>query len=66
MGITVQDEIAVHSPGPEEARFQHLLNLPESENMGQAVTDAMKAIEAENTQLDGVLPRPITVSKRTP
>ena len=39
---------------PEEARFQHLLNLPESENMGQAVTDAMKAIEAENTQLDGV------------
>ncbi|MCH8296114.1 N-6 DNA methylase [Candidatus Poribacteria bacterium] len=42
---------------PEEARFQHLLNLPESENMGQAVTDAMKAIEAENTQLDGVLPK---------
>ena len=42
---------------PEEARFEHLLNLPESENIAQAVTDAMKAIEAENQQLEGVLPK---------
>ena len=42
---------------PEEARFQYLLNLPESENIGQAITDAMKAIEAENPQVDGVLPK---------
>ncbi len=42
---------------PEEARFKHLLNLPESANIGQAITDAIKAIEAENTQLDGVLPK---------
>ena len=42
---------------PEEARFKHLLNLPEGESVGQAVTDAMKAIEAENIQLDGVLPK---------
>ena len=42
---------------PEEARFRRLLNLPEGESVGQAVTDAMKAIEAENTQLDGVLPK---------
>ena len=42
---------------PEEARFQHLLNLPESENIGQAITNAMKAIEAENKQVEGVLPK---------
>ncbi len=42
---------------PEEARFQHLLNLPERANIGQAVIDAMKAIEAENKQVDGVLPK---------
>ena len=33
---------------PENARFQYLLNLPESENIGQAITDAMKAIETES------------------
>ena len=27
---------------PETARFQHLLSLPESENIGQAINDAMK------------------------
>ena len=42
---------------PDEARFQHLLNLPESDNIGQAITNAMKAIEAENKQVDGVLPK---------
>lgn len=42
---------------PEEARFEHLLNLPESDNIGQAVTEAMKAIESENQQLEGVLPK---------
>ena len=42
---------------PEKARFQHLLSLPEGENIGQAVTDAMKAIEEENPQVDGILPK---------
>ena len=42
---------------PENARFQHLLSLPESENIGQAITDAMKAIEAENPQVAGILPK---------
>lgn len=42
---------------PENARFKKLLNLPESDNIAQAVTDAMKAIEAENQQLEGVLPK---------
>ena len=42
---------------PDNARFQYLLNLPESENIGQAITDAMKAIETENAQVSGVLPK---------
>ncbi len=42
---------------PKNARFQYLLSLPESENIGQAITDAMKAIETENPQVDGVLPK---------
>ena len=42
---------------PEKARFEYLLNLPESENIGQAINNAMKAIEAENPQVDGVLPK---------
>lgn len=31
---------------PENARYSYLLNLPESENIGKAVNEAMKAIEA--------------------
>ena len=42
---------------PEEARFSNLLNLPEGTNIGKAVNDAMKAIEAENEDLKDVLPK---------
>ena len=42
---------------PEEARFSRLLNLPEGTNIGQAVNNAMKAIERENEDLRGVLPK---------
>jgi type I restriction enzyme M protein len=42
---------------PEEARFANLLELPEGENIGKAINDAMAAIEDENAQLAGVLPR---------
>jgi len=42
---------------PAGARFGHLLDLPEGANPGQAVNDAMKAIEDENEELRGVLPR---------
>ena len=45
---------------PEEARYSNLLNLPESRNIGKAVNDAMKAIEAENEELKGVLPQTYT------
>ena len=42
---------------PDVARFNYLLNLPESDNIGQVITTAMKAIEAENRQVEGVLPK---------
>ena len=45
---------------PEQARFGHLLDLPEGANLGQAVNDAMKAIEDENEDLRGVLSRTYT------
>ena len=42
---------------PEQARFAKLLQFPEGENIGKAINDAMAAIEDENPQLAGVLPR---------
>ena len=42
---------------PENARFSHLLNLPEGTDVGKAINDAMKAIEAENEDLRDVLPK---------
>ncbi len=42
---------------PENARFSYLLNLSEGENIGKAINDAMKAIEAENENLKDVLPK---------
>jgi len=45
---------------PEPARFSTLLRLTEGENIGKAINDAMKAIEEENEDLKGVLPRTYT------
>ena len=42
---------------PESVRFGNLLKLPEGENIGQAINDAMRAIEAENPDLKDVLPK---------
>jgi type I restriction enzyme M protein len=42
---------------PEAARYDTLLNLPEGANIGQAVNDAMKAIEEKNSALRDVLPK---------
>jgi type I restriction enzyme M protein len=41
---------------PEAARFSTLLNLPEGADIGKAINDAMKAIEADNEDLKDVLP----------
>ena len=42
---------------PEKARFGSLLNLPEGTDIGRAINEAMKAIEAENEDLKDVLPK---------
>jgi type I restriction enzyme M protein len=42
---------------PEAARYSRLLAMPEGENIGRSINDAMKAIEAENEELRGVLPK---------
>lgn len=42
---------------PEQARFESLLQLPESADIGKAINAAMKAIEDENDDLRGVLPK---------
>ena len=42
---------------PDEARFERLLHLPEGQNIGQAINNAMRAIERENEALVDVLPK---------
>jgi hypothetical protein len=42
---------------PEAARFSTLIRLPEGANIGAAINDAMRAIEAENPDLKDVLPK---------
>lgn len=42
---------------PERARFDTLLNLPEGAAVGEAINNAMRAIEKENTDLADVLPK---------
>jgi type I restriction enzyme M protein len=42
---------------PEKARFSYMLNLPEGTDIGKAINEAMKAIEADNEDLKDVLPK---------
>jgi type I restriction enzyme M protein len=42
---------------PDAARFSTLIRLPEGTNIGAAINDAMRAIEAENPDLKDVLPK---------
>jgi type I restriction enzyme M protein len=64
-GSRVDDTGSYHAAGvlflPPEARFDELLEFPEggkkNKTLGQAVDDAMRAIERENPQLSGVLPK---------
>jgi type I restriction enzyme M protein len=42
---------------PDEARYEPLLRLPENADIGAAVNAAMDAIERENGELRGVLPK---------
>lgn len=42
---------------PPHARFSYLLGLPETENLAEALNEAMKAITEHNPDLAGVLPQ---------
>lgn len=42
---------------PEASRFSKLLNLPEGADIGKAINEAMRAIEAENDELKDILPK---------
>ena len=42
---------------PEEARYAKLLQSTEGDNIGKIIIEAMNAIEAENEELKGVLPK---------
>ncbi len=42
---------------PTDACLSHLVNLPEGENLGKAIDNAMKLIEDSNPELRDVLPR---------
>jgi type I restriction enzyme M protein len=42
---------------PEKAQFSYLIELPEGTDMGKALNEAMKAIESENKELAGILPK---------
>jgi type I restriction enzyme M protein len=42
---------------PDEARYQSLVEVPEGENIGRRINDAMKAIEEHNEALRDVLPK---------
>ena len=48
---------------PEEARYDYLLNLPDDEDMGQAINHAMELIEEQSAQLKGILPKTYTILK---
>lgn len=42
---------------PAKARFSYLLALPEGDDIGKAINEAMKLVEAENPELKDVLPK---------
>jgi type I restriction enzyme M protein len=60
-GSRMDDSAAYHAEGvlylTPNARFDHLLALPEASDVGKAVNDAMRDIEKHNPQLAGVLPK---------
>jgi len=42
---------------PEKAKYDYLADLPESEDIAAAINNAMKLIEAEYPDLEGILPK---------
>lgn len=58
-------EIAIEKCGfylPEEARYDWLLNLPESEDLAKKIKEAMEAVEKYTAELEDTLPKDIYYS----
>ena len=57
----IDDPTAYHADGvlylSSNARYDYLLNLPESKDIGGEVNEAMREIEKHNPQLAGILPK---------
>jgi type I restriction enzyme M protein len=60
-GSRADDPKAYHAEGvlylTPNARFEHLLTLPEGSNLGTKVNEAMTDIEKQNPHMAGVLPK---------
>ncbi|MDF7800995.1 class I SAM-dependent DNA methyltransferase [Pontiellaceae bacterium B1224] len=53
-------DIAIEKCGfylPDNARYDHLLHLPEAKNVAKCIKEAMRDIEKYKPELDGVLPK---------
>src|SRR5215471_7970324 len=65
----IDDPGAYHAEGviylTPNARYDRLLNLPEGENVGKEINEAMAEIEKHNPQLAGVLPRTYQIFNST-
>lgn len=48
---------------PEKSRYDYLLTLPDDEDIGKAVNDAMELLEQQSAQLVGILPKTYTSFK---
>lgn len=68
-GSRLEDASAYHAEGvlylEPAARFEHLLKLPEGAAVGEAVNAAMRAIERDNPQLAGALPKTFEIFTST-
>ena len=68
-GSRLDDPGAYHAEGvlylTPDARFDHLLALPEADDVGNAINEAMRDIEKHNPQLAGVLPKTYNIFTST-
>jgi len=68
-GSRLDEPAAYHAEGvlylTPEARFDHLLALPEAADVGKTINDAMRDIEKHNPQLAGVLPKTYNIFTST-
>ena len=65
----IDEPSAYHAEGviylTPNARYDHLLNLPEGGNIGKEINDAIADIEKHNPHLAGVLPRTYQIFNST-